>query len=161
MVSGTSSPWFIRSLMSGLRSRREDMVSERCRPLLSSMKGVFAPLPCRIYPSGVVPLPLIAMSSGVQSQVHDLSVLHGRWRCMKSQGVGGKGKVHSANAMLQGRDVSHRARSTVEPHDLSRTLHPLQAGIDCLVTPGISGAPALTHLHFHKSTMSTLRRLAE
>ena len=51
MVSGTSSPWFMRSRMSGLRSRREDMVSERCRPLLSSMKGVFAPLPCTQTPS--------------------------------------------------------------------------------------------------------------
>ena len=47
MVSGTSSPWFMRSLISGLRSSREDMVSERCRPLLSRMKGVLAPLPCR------------------------------------------------------------------------------------------------------------------
>ena len=47
MVSGTSSPWFIRSLMSELRSSREDMVSERCRPRLSRMKGVLAPLPCR------------------------------------------------------------------------------------------------------------------
>ena len=47
MVSGTSSPWFMRSLISGLRSSREDMVSERCRPLPSRMKGVLAPLPCR------------------------------------------------------------------------------------------------------------------
>lgn len=46
MVSGTSSPLSMRSLMPAWRSSSDDMVSARFRPLLSSMKGVFAPLPC-------------------------------------------------------------------------------------------------------------------
>lgn len=47
MVSGTSSPWAIRSLISAWRSSSDDIVSALVSPLLSNINGVLAPLPCR------------------------------------------------------------------------------------------------------------------
>ena len=130
MVSGTSSPWFMRSLISGLRSSSEDMVSDRCRPLLSNMKGVFAPLPCIHVPQCMVfPQPEIPECL-VCSQVNGPWSLLPRSTRMGSQMVSrGSERVMCSNSCMA--KIAHRAGGAIQPHDLSRALHPLRAGTQC------------------------------
>ena len=45
MLSEASSPFSMVSRMPSCRSNKEDMVTARVRPRLSSMKGVFVPFP--------------------------------------------------------------------------------------------------------------------
>ncbi len=140
MVSGTSSPWFMRSLMSGLRSRREDMVSERCRPLLSRYEGCVCPFALQQSTYKVQSTPARCILYFALHHVPWLQALHSA-RMVQVTGMKCKER--------RGQGSSHRARGAIQPHNLSGTLYPLQAATKCSVQQAVT-EPATLCLHLRE-----------
>ena len=123
------------------------MVSERCRPLLSRMNGVFAPFPC-IQSSHTSASQHITPQARVCSPVFCLPQRSTDYKhCISSRmGVRTRDEDSARNAGGKGR-TPHRAGGAIQPYNLSGTLYPLQAARKCSVPEGSDGTCVHICLH--------------